>query len=84
MTGYDAAKRLIGLESSPTAIFASNDVMAFGVMQAARELELTTPTDLSIVGFDDVPKHVQLTRNSQQYASPWKKWGKWRQKCSPT
>ena len=56
MTGYDAAKRLIGLESSPTAIFASNDVMAFGVMQAARELELTIPTDLSIVGFDDVPQ----------------------------
>ena len=37
----------------PTAIFASNDNMAAGVLQAAHERGLTVPGDLSVVGFDD-------------------------------
>ncbi len=38
----------------PTAIFACNDLMAFGVLQAARELNLRCPEDLSIAGFDSL------------------------------
>jgi LacI family transcriptional regulator len=38
----------------PTAIFACNDLMAFGVLQAARELRLRCPEDLSIAGFDSL------------------------------
>jgi DNA-binding LacI/PurR family transcriptional regulator len=38
----------------PTAIFACNDLMALGVLLAARELNLACPEELSIVGFDNL------------------------------
>ena len=63
--GYEGAQRLLSLDERPTAIFASNDMMAFGVMEAARERGLRLPEDLSIVGFDDIPQspyvHPALT-----------------------
>ncbi|GAW92364.1 LacI family DNA-binding transcriptional regulator [Calderihabitans maritimus] len=39
----------------PTAIFAANDILALGVIQAARDLGLQVPEQLSVVGFDDIP-----------------------------
>ncbi|MGC1370921.1 MAG: LacI family DNA-binding transcriptional regulator [Candidatus Sulfotelmatobacter sp.] len=51
-SGYQAALRLLQMLPRPTAIFACNDLMAFGVLQAARELNLRCPEDLSIAGFD--------------------------------
>src|SRR5947208_1555664 len=38
-----------------TAVFALSDSIAYGVYAACRELELTVPGDLSVVGFDDNP-----------------------------
>jgi DNA-binding LacI/PurR family transcriptional regulator len=38
----------------PTAVLASTDVLALGVLQAARELGLDVPRDLSVTGFDDI------------------------------
>ena len=54
-SGLTAAERLLDLMPRPTAIFASNDEMAAGVMHAARQRGLDIPKDLSIVGFDDTP-----------------------------
>jgi DNA-binding LacI/PurR family transcriptional regulator len=53
-SGYRAALRLLRMLPRPTAIFACNDLMAFGVLQAARELNLQCPRDLSIAGFDSL------------------------------
>ena len=53
-TGFRQAQALLQLPEPPTAIVASNDMMAFGVMDAAKAARLTIGKDLSIVGFDDV------------------------------
>jgi DNA-binding LacI/PurR family transcriptional regulator len=53
-SGYQAARRLLRMLPRPTAIFACNDLMALGVLLAARELGLHCPEDLSIVGFDNL------------------------------
>ncbi|NWG17941.1 MAG: LacI family DNA-binding transcriptional regulator [Chloroflexi bacterium] len=49
-----AALRLLRRHPDITAIFALNDPAAFGVYQAAHELKLRIPDDLSIIGFDDL------------------------------
>ncbi len=52
--GYKCALELLSLDHPPTAIFAANDQSALGVYQAANELGLQIPDDLSIVGFDNI------------------------------
>lgn len=54
LTGYKRALELLTLEDPPTAIFASNDQSALGVFQAADELGLRIPEDLSVIGFDNI------------------------------
>lgn len=52
-SGYDAMKQLLELPDPPTAVFAANDVVAYGAIDAIRERGLRIPEDMSIVGFDD-------------------------------
>ena len=49
----EAALRLLSRPDRPSAVFAFNDVLAAGVMKAARRLGLRLPEDLAVVGFDD-------------------------------
>lgn len=51
--GYESGKEILSMKERPTAIFACNDLLAAGVLQAAKELGLKIPQDLSVVGFDN-------------------------------
>lgn len=53
--GYRQGARLLGQVPRPTAIVAMDDVLAAGVLRAAREMGLEIPRDVSIVGFNDDP-----------------------------
>jgi LacI family transcriptional regulator len=57
--GYDLAFEhgldLLALEPRPTAVFATSDLQAFGLIEAARVCHLRVPDHLSVVGFDDLP-----------------------------
>jgi LacI family transcriptional regulator len=54
-SGVGCAERLLSLPRPPTAIFASNDDMALGVMAVANRMRLAVPQALSVAGFDDSP-----------------------------
>lgn len=51
--GYDQTLALLDLPDPPTAIFAGNDIHAFGCYGALRKRGLSVPVDMSVVGFDD-------------------------------
>ena len=55
-TGLRCACQLLSMPNCPTAIFAANDQSAIGVIQAANEMGLKIPDDLSLVGFDNIPE----------------------------
>jgi LacI family transcriptional regulator len=59
--GFDAASRLLDLREPPTAIFAFNDNLAVGALQAARVRGRRVPEDLSVVGFDDSEQAAIVT-----------------------
>ena len=48
------ALELLNLPNPPTAIFAYSDLQALGALEAAREMNLNVPIDLSVVGYDDI------------------------------
>ncbi|HWG29113.1 MAG TPA: LacI family DNA-binding transcriptional regulator [Steroidobacteraceae bacterium] len=52
-SGLGAGRELLALPKRPTAVFASNDDMAAGVLMAAHELGLQVPSQLSVAGYDD-------------------------------
>lgn len=52
--GYQALKSMSEKGALPTAIFVSNDMMAMGVINAANELGIRVPEDLSVIGYDDI------------------------------
>ena len=54
-TGYRGMKQLFKGPDTPDAVFCANDLLAIGAMDAAhRELGLTVPQDVSVIGFDDI------------------------------
>jgi DNA-binding LacI/PurR family transcriptional regulator len=53
--GIEAGRALLAADPRPTAVLAATDLLAIGVLEAARELGLHVPADVSITGFDDIP-----------------------------
>jgi LacI family transcriptional regulator len=70
-SGHAAMKALLALDERPTAVFVASDQMAIGAMQAIADAGLDVPSDISIVGFDDVEQasliRPRLTTVSQDY-----------------
>ncbi len=58
--GYVAAKNWISSGCLPEGVFAGDDNIAFGVLDAAREAGISVPEQLSIIGYDDHPFTAQL------------------------
>lgn len=52
--GYQVMKRFLKLPDQPTAIFAANDLLALGAMQAIQKKNFYIPEDFSIIGFNDI------------------------------
>jgi len=53
--GYERTKQMLEENLDFTAIFAYNDMVAFGSMQAIKEKDLRIPEDIGLVGYDDIP-----------------------------
>ncbi|MGZ4217616.1 MAG: LacI family DNA-binding transcriptional regulator [Solirubrobacteraceae bacterium] len=56
-----AAREMLSTDRTPTAVFCFSDSIAYGLYAAARELGLTIPRDLSVVGYDNHPMSAVLT-----------------------
>lgn len=53
-SGFTLARKAMAGKKKPTAIFAANDLMAYGAIRALTEMGLRIPEDVSVVGFDDI------------------------------
>jgi DNA-binding LacI/PurR family transcriptional regulator len=66
--GVDAAEQV--LASAVTAVLAYNDLVAAGVMSRLAQLRVEVPSDVSVVGFDDIPLAAMLTPALTTVAAP--------------
>lgn len=53
-SGYDAARQIMSLDDPPTAVFCASDLVACGLVKGLKELGVSVPEDMSVVGFDDI------------------------------
>jgi DNA-binding LacI/PurR family transcriptional regulator len=73
--GRRAGEYLLSMQPRPTAILAASDRLAIGVMEAAKQLHLAVPKDLSVVGFDDIPSASLITPQLTTTSQPLRKKG---------
>lgn len=62
-SAYEEAHKLLALADRPTAIFATSDTLAIGVLEAAHSMNLSVPEELSVIGYDDIEiaEYLNLT-----------------------
>ncbi len=54
-SGYRVGSQIVALTERPTAVFASNDMMAIGCLSALNEAGVDVPREIGLAGFDDIP-----------------------------
>jgi LacI family transcriptional regulator, galactose operon repressor len=74
--GHAAGVELLTRPERPTAIFASSDMAAFGVMRAAGDLGIAIPGGLSVVGFDDIPEAARVNPALTTVRQPLREMGR--------
>lgn len=60
-SGYRAMNRLLELSPAPTAVFATDDLMAIGALECLQDREVPVPLRMSVVGVNDDPRGRYLT-----------------------
>jgi LacI family transcriptional regulator len=73
--GQEVANELLMSDNPPTAIFAASDYVALGVLNAARNLGISIPKHLSLVGFDDMPFAAMLSPSLTTVRQPIRELG---------
>lgn len=73
--GYLATRKLLGLNKYPRAIFASSDLIAFGIIDALRDAELRIPDDVAVMGFDNIKMSSLMVPKLSTVAKPLHKMG---------
>ena len=75
LTSAAPAHDLLDRPDRPTAVFAANDLSALAVLDAARDLGLRVPHDVSVVGFDNVPESALSEPPLTTVAQPLREMG---------
>ncbi|XMB72940.1 LacI family DNA-binding transcriptional regulator [Mycoplasmatota bacterium WC30] len=68
--GYEITKKILQLKNRPTAIFASNNMMALGCMKALIESKISVPEDIAFISFDDVEMFEIMNLNISTVSRP--------------
>jgi LacI family transcriptional regulator len=68
--GYAAMRRLLDLPSPPDAVLVGDNLMAMGVLRALAEADLSVPTQVGVVAFDDHPWATHLRPSLTVVAQP--------------
>jgi DNA-binding LacI/PurR family transcriptional regulator len=68
--GHDAMVRILELRARPTAVFAGSNLLTLGALQAIHEANLEIPSQIAIVGFDDMPWATSLRPPLTTVAQP--------------
>ncbi len=76
-SGFEGTKKLMSLPKPPTAIFCANDRMAVGCYEALKEMGLSIPEDISVIGYDDdeIARHLSPPLTSMNLAD--RSMGRW-------
>ncbi|WP_298294279.1 LacI family DNA-binding transcriptional regulator [uncultured Litoreibacter sp.] len=76
-SGFEGTKKLMALPKPPTAIFCQNDRMAVGCFEALKEMGLSIPEDVSVIGYDDdeIARHLSPPLTSMNLAD--RSMGRW-------
>lgn len=76
ISGEETMTRFLSLSPRPTAVFACNDLMAIGALRSLQMAGINAPTDISVIGFDNIQMAASTAPGLTTIAQPIKEMGK--------